>query len=172
MGIITSSIGVKVAAITAAVLIVLGGVGGALWGNAPTSPALLSYQAKRRAPDARIAAARQHGYTPSDLAPVTAQVRRLDSAHEPWWLLGRPGYFQGQSTRAGVLQHQLSTLEQSLEDQARSDVGKQADAAKAALAQAQQANAADTDVQSLQQRLDAVSRAPGAAHTLKDYRAA
>jgi hypothetical protein len=40
------------------------------------------------------------------------------------------------------------------------------------MAQGQQANASDQDVQALQQRLDAVARAQGAAHTLKDYRAA
>jgi hypothetical protein len=169
---ITSSAAVKVAAIVAAVLIVLGGVGLAVWSNSATSRAMLAYQTKRKALDASIAAATQHGYTASDLAPITSQVSRLDGNQEPWWLPGRPGYFQGLSTRAGALQRQLSTLEQRVEDQARGDVGKQAEAAKTAIAQAQQANAADPDVQSLQQRLDAVSRAQGAAHTLKDYRTA
>src|SRR5947209_8261834 len=107
MGIITSSTAVKVAAITAAVLIVLGGVGVAVWSNSATSQAMLTYQAKRRALDASIAAAGQHGYTAADLAPITSQVRQLDRSQQPWWLPGRPGYFQGQSTRAGAVQQQL-----------------------------------------------------------------
>jgi lipoprotein-anchoring transpeptidase ErfK/SrfK len=57
-------------------------------------------------------------------------------------------------------------------DQARTEVTRQSDAAKASIAQAQQANASDLDLQGLQQRLDTVARAQGAAHTLKDYRAA
>jgi len=161
-----------VIAVAAAALVVLGGAGVALWSNSAASGAALSYQAKRRALDTSLAAARQQGYTGSDLAPITTQERRLDAGAAPWWLPGRPGYFEGLSTRTGGLQSQLTALERQLVDQARGDVSKQSDSAKTAIAQAQQANAPDPDVQSLQQRLDGVARAQGAAHTLKDYRAA
>jgi lipoprotein-anchoring transpeptidase ErfK/SrfK len=168
----TGSLAVKVAAGVVAVLVVAGGVGVALWANSATSRAALAYQAERKALDASLAAAAQQGYSAADLAPVTSQLNKLDSATEPWWLPGRPGYFQAQATMAAALQRQLGVLEQHLTDQAQSDGVQQADVARTAIAQARQANAADLDVQALQQRLDAASRAEGAAHALKDYRAA
>lgn len=167
-----SSLAVKVVAGGTAALVVLGGVGLALWGNSASSRAALAYQAKRRALDSSVSSAAQQGYTSRDLAPVTSRERQLDTGSEPWWLPGRPGYFEHLSQQTGQLQGQLTALERQLVDQARGDVSNQSDAAKAAIAQAQQANAPDPDVQSLQQRLDTVARAQGAAHTLKDYRAA
>jgi hypothetical protein len=169
---LTNPLAVKVLAAGAAVLLAAGGAGIVLWSTAATSQAARSYQARRGALDASLATARQQGYTATDLAPVTSRMRGLESTSEPWWLPGRPAYFEGQARLAADLQGRLGTLERQLQDQARTDASKQADAAKASVAQAQQANAADVDVQSLQQRLDAVARAEGAAHTLKDYRAA
>ena len=169
---LTSSLAVKVIAAGAAVLVVAGGVGLAFWSTSATSRAVRDYQTRRHALDAGVAAARQQGYTPADLAPVTSRMIRLDGAGEPWWLPGRPGYFEAQAQLAGQLQVQLGALERQLTDEARTDGSKQADAARASIAQAQQANASDLDVQGLQQRLDAVARAVGAAHELKDYRAA
>jgi lipoprotein-anchoring transpeptidase ErfK/SrfK len=172
MGRLMSSLAVKVIAVGAAALVVLGGVGIAVWSNSTTSRSALAYQAKRRALDAAVSSASQQGYTSRDLAPVTSQERQLDAGAEPWWLPGRPGYFEHLSQQTGQLQVQLTALERQLVDQARADTTKQSDAAKTAIGQAQQANAPDPDVQSLQQRLDAVARAQGAAHTLNDYRAA
>src|SRR5258708_9545288 len=163
---------VRTLALAVAAVVVLGGTGVVLWSRSSAGAASSGYQEKRQALATQLAAASQQGYTASDLAPVTSQVGRLDSSSEPWWLPGRAGYFQAQAAQAGALQGQLTAMEQGLKDQARADAGRQTDAIKAAIAQAQQANADDLDVQSLQQRLDAVSRAQGAAHTLKDYRAA
>jgi len=168
----TGSLAVKAVAAGAAVLVVAGGVGVALWSNSASSRAALAYQAKRRALDASIVAAGQQGYSAVDLAPVTAQLRTLDGAKEPWWLPGRPAYFQAQTTQVSSLQVELGALEQRLRDQAQSDGARQVGDARTSIALAQQANAADPDVQALQQRVDAVARAQGAAHTLKDYRAA
>jgi lipoprotein-anchoring transpeptidase ErfK/SrfK len=163
---------VRALALAAVAVVVVGAVGVVLWNSSTAGAASSGYQEKRHALAAELAAASRQGYTASDLAPVTSQVSTLDGATEPWWLPGRRGYFQAQAAQAGALRSQLSSLEQRLKDQARTDAGKQADTARTAIAQAQQANADDLDVQSLQQRLDAVSRAEGAAHTFKDYRAA
>jgi lipoprotein-anchoring transpeptidase ErfK/SrfK len=166
-----SSLTLRIVAAIAAVVVVVGGVGLAYWSNSTASQSAIAYQAKRRALDAGLRTAGQQGYTNADLAPVTTRVNALETTTEPWWLFGRPGYFDGLATRTGQLQVQLDTLKQQLMDQARGDASKQADAAKTTIAQAQQANAPDPDVLALQQRLDAVSRGEGAAHTLKDYRA-
>jgi hypothetical protein len=173
----TSSMAVKAGALAAAVLVVLvvlvvlGGAGVVYWSNTAASRAAVAYEARRQALDANLRAASQQGYTSSDLAPVRARVSSLDTGAEPWWIPGRPGYFEGLTARATELQDQLTTLERHLLDQARTNAAGQADAAKTAIGQAQQANAPDPDVQALQQRLAAVSRGEGAAHTLKDYRA-
>src|SRR2546429_948410 len=162
----------KVVAAVAAVVVVAGGAGFALWSGSTSGHAADGYRAERRALDASLVGARQQGYTAGDLAPITAQESALDGAQAPWWLPGRPGYYEGLTTRTSQLRRQLAALEQQLVEQARTDTTHKSDAAKASIAQAQQANAPDPDVQSLQQRLDAVARAQGAAHTLKDYRAA
>jgi lipoprotein-anchoring transpeptidase ErfK/SrfK len=166
-----SSLTLRIVAALAAVVVVVGGVGLAYWSNSTAGQSASAYQAKRQALDASLRTASQQGYTTADLAPVTSRVNALGTTTEPWWLFGRTGYFDGLATRTGQLQVQLDTLKQHLMDQARGDASKQADAAKTTIAQAQQANAPDPDVLALQQRLDAVSRGEGAAHTLKDYRA-
>jgi len=172
MGTLMKPLTVKVIAALAGVLLVAGVVGTAVWTNSMENQAAHAYQAKRARLDASLATAGQQGFTAADLAPVTSQERTLDSGVKPWFILDQAGYYDGLSSRVGQLQSQLTTLEQQLVDKARSDVTKHSDAARASIAQAQQANAADLDVQGLQQRLAAVTRAQGAAHTLKDYRAA
>ncbi len=167
-----SSLAAKVVAAVVAVLLVGGGVGAAVWTNSTANTAARSYQAKRQALDASLSAAGKQGYTQADLAPITSQASALDTAEKPWFVLGQSGYFDRLAARATTLQGQLTTLEQRILDQTRRDVTQQSNDARASIARAQQANAADPDLQSLQQRLDAVARAQGAAHAVKDYRAA
>jgi len=167
-----NSLAVKVVAAVAAVAIVAGGVGVVLWANSASTQAARTYQAKRQTLDANLRLAGQQGYTTTDLAPITSQEVTLEASKKPWFVPGQVPYYDGLTSRTNQLITRLSTLKKQLLDQAQTDVNKQSDSAKASIAQAQQANAADQDVQSLQQRLDAVARAQGAAHTLKDYRAA
>jgi hypothetical protein len=172
MGTLMNSSRARVMAAIVAAVVVVGGVGAAMWSGSAANRAASTYRAKRQALDASISAAGQQGYTRADLAPVTSQVGVLDVAQQPWFVLGQPGYYDGLTSRTTRLQSQLASLEQGLMDQARGDASRQTDAAKAAITQDQQANASDPDVQGLQQRMDAVARAQGAAHVLKDYRAA
>ena len=167
-----SPLAAKLAAAGIAVLVVAAAVGAALWGNSTATRAAASYESAREKLDASLQAATKQGYTAADLAPVTEQEHALDASQKPWFVLVQPGYYDSLTSRTNSLRRQLTTLEQRVLDQARADVTKQSDAARAAIAQTQQANAADPDVQSLQQRLDAAARGQGAAHTLGDYRAA
>jgi hypothetical protein len=172
MGTLMNSLALKVVAAAVGILLVAGGVGVVIYTNTAANQAALAYRAQRQKLDASLLAASQAGYTTTDLAPITSQESTLEASQKPWFVLGQQPYYNDLTTRTGQLRNQLATLEQQLLDQARTEVNKQSDTAKASITQAQQANAADTDVQSLQQRLDAVARAEGAAHTLKDYRAA
>src|SRR2546429_1272395 len=160
----------KIAAPAVAVALVLSSVGVLLWSNATTTQASNGYQQHRQALDASLRAASRQGYTSQDLAPVTSQLQALDSSQLPWWLPGRPAFYQHQAGETAQLQAQLDSLQRRLLSQAQSDATRQVSDAKTQIAQAQQASAADPDVQSLQQRLDGVLKLQGAAHTLKDYR--
>jgi L,D-transpeptidase catalytic domain len=172
MGRLMNRLNGRMIAIAVAVLVVAGGAGLALWSNSNASHAAVAYRDQRQALDANLAAARQQGFTSADLAPITSQARTVDESREPLWLLGRPAYYDGMAGKVASLRRQLTALERRIVDDTRSDLSRQTDAAKASLAQARQVNAADVDVQSLQQRLDTVARAEGAAHTVKDFRAA
>src|SRR5215471_1302919 len=171
-GTVKGSIALKVVAAAVAILLVVGGVGVVIWANTAANQAAAAYRTQRQELDASLLKARQEGYTASDLAPITSQEARLETSQKPWFVLGEEPYYNSLSTRTSQLRIQLTTLQQQLLDQARVDVTRKSDAARTSITQAQQANAADVDIQGLQQRLDAVARAQGAAHSLKDYRAA
>ena len=167
-----SSLALKVVAAAVAFLLVAGGVGVVVWANTAANQAAMAYRAERQRLDAGLLKARQDGYTATDLAPITSQEATLEISQKPWFVLGQEPYYNNLTTRTSQLRSELTTLERQVLLQAQADVTRQSSTAKASITQAQQANAADVDVQGLQQRLDAVARAQGAAHTLKDYRAA
>jgi lipoprotein-anchoring transpeptidase ErfK/SrfK len=172
MGTLMNSLALKVVAAAVAILLVAGGVGVVIWANTAANQSAAAYRTRHQELDASLLKARQDGYTATDLAPITSQEASLETSQKPWFVLGEEPYYNNLSTRTSQLRSQLTTLERQLLDEARTDSTKQSDAARTSITQAQQANAADLDVQGLQQRLDAVARAQGAAHTLKDYRAA
>src|ERR1700737_3448949 len=120
-----------------------------MWSNNAASQAVLTYQQRRHGLDASLHAASQQGYTSQDLSPITTQLRALDHGQEPWWLPGRPLYYGQLSAQTSALQGRLDVLERQLFDQARTDSGKQMDAAKVQIGQAQQNSAADSDVKAL-----------------------
>jgi hypothetical protein len=167
-----SSIAIKVVAAAVAILVVAGGVGVVIWANTTANQAAMAYRTQRQQLDASLLEARQDGYTATDLAPITSQEATLETSQKPWFVLGEQPYYNNLTTRTSQLRSQLTTLERQVLTGAQADVTKQSNIARASITQAQQANAADVDIHGLQQRLDAVARAQGAAHTLKDYRAA
>src|SRR6202011_4483989 len=114
--------------------------------------------------------ARQHGYSEQDLSPVTSQLGVLDRESQPWWSLAQADNFHRLRNRTAELRTQLANLQQQLLSASRDELTKQLAAARLQLAQAQQANATDTDVHALQLRIDEANRAQGAAHMVADYR--
>ncbi|HKA48054.1 MAG TPA: L,D-transpeptidase [Candidatus Dormibacteraeota bacterium] len=153
-----------------AVSILLGGVGLALWNNSEGARAAAAYHDQRRALELQLKAAGAQGYTGQDLEPITQQLKASDATREPWWIPDQPGHFERLTEQVGRLRVELDSLEKQLLTQARADAAKQIDGAKSEITQAQQANADDSDVQSLQQRLGAAVAAQGAAHGVHDYR--
>ena len=161
----------KIVAPLIAVAVLLGGVGVSLWNNSEGSSAAASYHAQRRALDRQLKADGAQGYTGQDLEPITLQLGAVDKAREPWWIPAVPGHFRALTAQVVRLRVQLDSLESRILSQAQADAGKQIDSAKSEIAQAQQANADDSDVQSMQQRFGAATAAQGAAHSVHDYRA-
>jgi L,D-transpeptidase-like protein len=161
---------VKLAAMILAAAVVIGGAGVVLWSNDVSSRSSATYEQRRQALDAQLALAVRQGYTSQDLAPVTARATELERGHAPWWILARPGFYGTEAATAASVTSQLSTLERLLYRQAQAAAGSQVGAAGAEIAKAQDAGAATSDVQALQQRLSTVTQAGTAARTLGDYR--
>jgi hypothetical protein len=160
-----------VAAVVAAVLLLVAlGVG--IWSYVTANQIATKYNHERQALATQIAAAHQQGYTNEDLLPVTKRVNALSRSQAPWFLPSQPGYYQSSLTETTYLQKRLKVVEQQELDKAKDSSAQQLTAAQSQTAQAQQAMAADPDVQSLQQRADAASKATGAAINIRDYRAA
>jgi lipoprotein-anchoring transpeptidase ErfK/SrfK len=162
----------KVVAVIVAVTLLLAAVGVGVWSYVTSNESATKYAHEKQALATQLQTARQQGYTSQDLAPVTTQLNALNRKQVPWFLPSRPGYYQSSLTETVYLEKRLTTLEQQLLDQARGGTTQQMAAAQAATAQAQQAQAADPDIQSLQQRTDATNKALGAAINIRDYRAA
>jgi lipoprotein-anchoring transpeptidase ErfK/SrfK len=153
----------------AVVLVVALGVGA--WSYTTANQAAARYDRERVTLQNQLRDARQQGYTAQDLQPVTSRVNALNSAATPWFLPSRPAHFQSSLSETISLQQQLKTIEQQQLGQARDGSTQQLTTAGNTLNQAQQAQAADSDVQALQQRIDAANKGLGAAHSIRDYRA-
>jgi hypothetical protein len=150
--------------------VVLSGVGAGIWSNNAASQASASYHQKRQVLSAQLATAYKDGYTQQDLKPVTSKYNSLNSSAAPWWIPSQAFYFQSQAKQTAQLQAQLQALEQQIFTTARAEAGKQVDAAKAEVAQAQQIGAADGELQPLQQRLSTAAADQGGAKNVRDYR--
>src|SRR5579884_2658038 len=101
-----------------------GGVGLVAWSNAAAGRAASTYHRERQALDARLAADARVGYTDRDLAPITNRLKAMDATSAPWWIPGRPGYFDGLASQTVALRSQLRTLERQVLDRARSDAAR------------------------------------------------
>jgi lipoprotein-anchoring transpeptidase ErfK/SrfK len=152
-----------------ALLLVALGVG--LWSYTTTNQTAAKYDREKSTLVANIQVAREQGYTNQDLKPVTSRLDALSSSPVPWFLPSRPSYYHNALTQTLDMQQQLKTMERQQLDLARNGSTQQLASASSVTGQAQQAQAADFDVQSLQQRMDAANKALGAAHSIREYRA-
>ncbi len=160
----------RAGALATAVAVVLAGSGLVAWSNAAAGQAASTYHHERQALNARLASDARLGYTNRDLAPITGRLRAMDATSPPWWIPGRPRYFDGLASQTAALQTRLRALERQILDRARSDAAREIDAARTEIGRDQQVGADDPDLQSLQQRLDAAAKADAGARTLRDYR--
>ncbi|MDQ6921690.1 MAG: hypothetical protein M3170_08840, partial [Candidatus Dormibacteraeota bacterium] len=158
-----------IAAIVLAALVVAA-VGVGAWSYTTANQAAVKYDQERGALVAQLRAARDQGYTNQDLAPITNRLNALNSAAVPWFLPSRPSHYKSALSQTLDLEQQLRTIEQQQLSIARDGSTQQLAAAGTAANQAQQAQAADTDIQALQQRIDNANKALGAAHNVRDYR--
>src|SRR5215510_8993207 len=80
-------------------------------GNAAASRAADAYHRQRLLLDVELRAAAGHGYTISDLSPITTHLKAVDSAREPWWILGRTGFYEHEAVAVRQLRSDLKALE-------------------------------------------------------------
>jgi hypothetical protein len=152
-------------------LLLVAALGVGAWSYETANQAALKYDHQRGTLNAQLQAARQLGYTNEDLRPVTSRLDALNAAAVPWFLPSRPAHYTSALSVTLDLQQQLKVIEQQQLGKARDGSTQQLAAAGTAVNQAQQAQAADIDLQSLQQRIDTANKALGAAHDVREYRA-
>jgi lipoprotein-anchoring transpeptidase ErfK/SrfK len=148
------------------------GAGVVFWANSAAGSAAASYETQYRKLTSAIAAARQQGFTPGELAPVVDQLASVSAKGQPWFVPGRPAYYTALASRSAQLQNELAALEQRILAQERSQAEKEISAANAEIGMDQQAGADTPDVQSLQQQLSAATQLDQRAATLAQYRSA
>ena len=162
----------RVVAAIVAVAVSAVSAGVVLWSNAATPQASAASQQRRQALASQLVIAEKGGYTSGDLSPITSQLKTLDGDREPWWIPGRPGFYDGRAAQVARLETQLKTLERQLYRKVQTNASEQVDAARAEIEQDRKSNAASSDVQALQQRLNAAAEVQSSAHTLGAYRSA
>jgi hypothetical protein len=162
---------VKVVAAILLAALVVAALGVGAWSYTTANQAAVKYDRERSTLAAQLSSAREQGYTTEDLLPVTSRLNALNSAAVPWFLPSRPSHYKSAFTQTVDMEQQLRTIELQQLNQARDGSTQQLAAAGSAANQALQAQAADTDVQTLQQRIDNANKALGAAHNVRDYRA-
>ena len=162
---------VKVIAAIVLGALVVAALGVGAWTYTTANQAALKYDRERATLVAQLGAAREQGYTSQDLLPVTSRLNALTSATVPWFLPSRPSHYKSALSQTVDMELQLRTIEQQQLNLARDGTTQQLAAAGTNANQAQQAQAADSDIQALQQRIDNANKALGAAHNIRDYRA-
>lgn len=162
----------RVVGLVLVAVLLVAAVGFGAWSYNIANQAASKYDHERANLVAQLRDARQQGYTNEDLLPVTRRLDALNSTTAPWFIPTRPTHYKTAFSQTLDMEQQLKTIEQQLLNQSRDNATQQLAAAGTALNQAQQAQAADTDIQVLQQRIDSANKTMGGAHDIRDYRAA
>jgi lipoprotein-anchoring transpeptidase ErfK/SrfK len=130
------------------------------------------YNQQREKLLADLRAAATQGFTAEDLAPITSGLKAVEGQKEPALLLTSPAFYSRRADQVAALDAQLTVRKKEMLDQAQADTSRQASAAKTGIEQDRSLGTPDADLTPLQQRLDQVARAQGAAHTPGEYRSA
>ena len=121
---------------------------------------------------ADLRAAETQGYTAEDLAPITSGLKAVEGQKEPALLVSSPGFYSHRADEVAALDAKLEVRKREVLGQAQADTARQANAARTGIEQDRSLGTPDADLTALQQRLDQVARAQGAAHTPGEYRSA
>jgi len=138
--------------------------------NAAAARAAETYHRARLALDRDVKSAADQGYTPGDLQPVTTRLKAVDASRESWFIPGRSRFLDEQTDTVGQLRTQLKTLERRIFRSSQASGVQHLAAARAAIDQDGQLNAADPDLVGLQKRLDDITKAQQSASSLTDFR--
>jgi lipoprotein-anchoring transpeptidase ErfK/SrfK len=169
MSLLTKHHWVIALSILAVVVIVAAAVGVSDLGSVQASN---RYNQERSKLLADLRAANSQGYTAEDLGPITSALKAVEGQKEPALLVTSPAFYNHRADQVAALDSRLKVLKREVLDQAQADATRQATAAKAGIEQDRSLGAVDGELTPLQQRLDQVARAQGAAHTPGEYRSA
>ncbi len=128
------------------------------------------YNQQRDRLRADLRAAEAQGYTTEDIAPITSGLRAIEGQKEPALLVSSPQFYNQRADQVERLDGQLRVRQKQVLAQAQADATQQAGEARTGVERDRSLGAAEADLSPLQQRLDQVSKAQGAAHSLTEYR--
>ena len=154
----------------AALAAVASGVLVVVVGNAAATRAAETYHHARLALDRDIKSAADQGYTPSDLQPISTRVRAVDSSRESWFIPARSGFFDQQTAAVAQLRTELKALERRIFRSVQTSGLQHIAAARDAIDQDGRLDAADSDLEGMQKRLDDIAKAQQSARSLTDFR--
>lgn len=130
------------------------------------------YDSARTQLSADLVAAQNQGYTRADLAPVATPFQALQAQPEPLLPTARMQFDDQRANRVAALRAQLQNRLKEVVTQAQSDSAAQIAGARAEIGRNRGLGTDEADLTPLQQRLDRIAQAQGAAHSLSEYRAA
>lgn len=118
-----------------------------------------------------LKAALAQGYTHDDLEPIASQVPSLDRAQlPPFWFGYRASFYRQQAGQAQRLDSDLRARQQQVLKAAQDDASRQIQNDRPAIEDLMPIRVDEADVQALQERLNGLARAQGAAHSVAEYR--
>jgi hypothetical protein len=130
------------------------------------------YEHERLQLSADLGAAQTQGYTTQDLAPITTPFQSLQTQPEPVLPPSRAQFDEQRAGRVASLDAELKVLLTLLLEKARTDAAAQLASARTGIDHSRGVGTDEADLTAMQQRLDKLAQAQGAAHSLTDYRAA
>lgn len=129
------------------------------------------YTAERARIQAELRSAGAQGYTAGDLRPVTDRLHAIEATPGPFWPGGRGEFYRVQAGRVAQLRADLVRQRQAVLTTADADAGRRLEAARASVEQDRALGAPDDDLAPLQERLELLTAARAAAHTVPALRA-
>lgn len=154
------------------IVVVLGTSGGMLYQRDQVAQqAAQDFHRQRELVATHLKVALAQGYTHDDLEPIASRIPSLDRAQAPpFWLGDRAGFYRQQAAQAKRLDSDLRGRQQQVLMAAKDLASRQIQDDQPAIDDLRPIGVDDADLRPLQERLEALVKAQGAARNVTEYR--